>query len=461
MALARTALLLGGGSALLAVGAVPSPNNNPDVNSLDQKTYGLDASFPAHHAKVSATPLLGDRQDFYDHYMEGCRHHDREKCDETEENRIHMNVRQPPSMVNYTDLGFKKVKCPERVFKGVKKFWENHKGHEEVEAWFEGNTYTNHWDSPTYMLNVSDAKLQGGGSALTDRIKEVARHELERWTDQEVTPTSLYGVRKYTDGAVLATHVDRLPLVLSAVLNVDQDVDEPWPMELYGHDGVAYNVTLEPGEMLLYESHSVLHGRPFPLKGRHYANVFIHFEPDGHSLSHGFNSEMEDEHWDSIQDIRGGFHHNHGLPPYIKDGSLEAFKWRRENPEEEWEPRWMYEAWDHEGTGSNGAHYAANQGDIEKLQHIIDNPQHRTGVIFEPDANGWYPIHEAARGGHQDIMELLVKEGVDVNQRTDEGEGFSVLNIVYRYWPEEEDLINWLITLGAKDVDHGDSEDEL
>ena len=69
----------------------------------------------------------------------------------------------------------------------------------------------------------------------------------------------------------MATHVDRLPLVVSAIINVAQDVDEPWPLEVYGHDGVAYNITMEPGEMILYESHSVLHGRPFPLKGRYYA----------------------------------------------------------------------------------------------------------------------------------------------------------------------------------------------
>jgi hypothetical protein len=32
------------------------------------------------------------------------------------------------------------------------------------------------------------------------------------------------------------------------------------------------------GDMVLYESHSVIHGRPFPLKGKFYANIFIHFE---------------------------------------------------------------------------------------------------------------------------------------------------------------------------------------
>ena len=55
--------------------------------------------------------------------------------------------------------------------------------------------------------------------------------------------------------------MDRLPLVSSAIINVTQDVDEPWPIEVIGHDGLVYNITMEPGEMVLYESHYVLHGR--------------------------------------------------------------------------------------------------------------------------------------------------------------------------------------------------------
>ena len=58
----------------------------------------------------------------------------------------------------------------------------------------------------------------------------------------------------------MAPHVDRLPLVSSAIINVDQDVDEPWPLEVIGHDGIAVNITMVPGDLVLYESHSVIHG---------------------------------------------------------------------------------------------------------------------------------------------------------------------------------------------------------
>jgi hypothetical protein len=42
----------------------------------------------------------------------------------------------------------------------------------------------------------------------------------------------------------LSPHVDRLPLVSSAIINVAQDVDEPWPLEVISHSGKAENVTV-------------------------------------------------------------------------------------------------------------------------------------------------------------------------------------------------------------------------
>lgn len=56
----------------------------------------------------------------------------------------------------------------------------------------------------------------------------------------------------------------------SCIIQVAQDLDEPWPVEVIAHDGTAHNISMLPGDMVLYESHSVLHGRPFPLVGRHY-----------------------------------------------------------------------------------------------------------------------------------------------------------------------------------------------
>jgi prolyl 4-hydroxylase len=128
------------------------------------------------------------------------------------------------------------------------------------------------------MVAIEDTKLRGGGSALKKRLWSAAQEAVEDWMGEDLTPSSIYGIRVYKENAVLLPHVDRLPLVASAMINIAQDLDEDWPLEIYDHDGMAHNVTLQPGEMLLFESHSAIHGRPFPLKGRFAAFLFIlHF----------------------------------------------------------------------------------------------------------------------------------------------------------------------------------------
>jgi hypothetical protein len=50
----------------------------------------------------------------------------------------------------------------------------------------------------------------------------MAKDTIQEWTGEELTQCSLYGIRIYHEGAVLATHVDRMPLVSSAIINVAQ-----------------------------------------------------------------------------------------------------------------------------------------------------------------------------------------------------------------------------------------------
>ena len=57
-------------------------------------------------------------------------------------------------------------------------------------------------------------------------------------------------------------HVDRNPLIASAIVNVAQDPNmaEDWPLEVYGRDGQAVNISMVPGDMVLYESGTLIHG---------------------------------------------------------------------------------------------------------------------------------------------------------------------------------------------------------
>mmetsp|Transcript_40085 Transcript_40085/g.96790 ORF Transcript_40085/g.96790 Transcript_40085/m.96790 type:complete len:494 (-) Transcript_40085:177-1658(-) len=437
--------------------------------------YGVDVSFPMQYAQVSTNypwlphnqdpslPVpseykdmvlqpLGNRDEFYKDFLQGCRDAFGKKgarCTQNELDRIAMTRRQPQSMQNYTELGYKKIKAPESVWKLIKQFWDYNHGSAKQENWGVGNTYTNNWAVPTKMVSVEDSGLRGGGSGLKQKLWNAARDTIQEWTGQELTQCSLYGIRIYYEGSVLASHVDRLPLVSSAIINVAQDVDEPWPLEVVGHDGQARNVTMEPGEMVLYESHSVIHGRPFPLKGRFYANIFIHFEPVGHTLRHHDHDpghgDVDAKYRDALSRGTGGHESaddNDGLPPYIIRGTPEEANWRARHPDGVKSKRKSF------ATGSTVAHLAAQSGDLDTLASEVSK---KKDLLTAKDKNGWQPLHEGARGGHLDVVKYLVENGVDVNAKTHDNGG-TALWWAKQNLDEEHPVVTFLESMGALEI---------
>jgi prolyl 4-hydroxylase len=67
------------------------------------------------------------------------------------------------------------------------------------------------------MLDVGRSDLPGMSHSIRWEIVRHVKSVLEAWTHQSLVLTSLYGIRTYKEGAILAPHVDRLPLVSSAI----------------------------------------------------------------------------------------------------------------------------------------------------------------------------------------------------------------------------------------------------
>jgi len=117
---------------------------------------------------------------------------------------------------------------------------------------------------------------------IGDVADELLRHLQslhEAWCGVRLGPSAAYGMRRYRAGSVLDMHVDRPDThVVSSVLQIAQDVDEPWPLRL-DVDGRHEDVLLAPGQMVLYEGAVTAHGRPTPFEGREFVNVFLHYRP--------------------------------------------------------------------------------------------------------------------------------------------------------------------------------------
>eukprot|EP00349_Pseudokeronopsis_sp_Brazil_P001488 CAMPEP_0202960736 /NCGR_PEP_ID=MMETSP1396-20130829/4886_1 /ASSEMBLY_ACC=CAM_ASM_000872 /TAXON_ID= /ORGANISM="Pseudokeronopsis sp., Strain Brazil" /LENGTH=354 /DNA_ID=CAMNT_0049680143 /DNA_START=206 /DNA_END=1270 /DNA_ORIENTATION=+ len=352
--------------------------------------------------------------------MSGCfKIYSRRECEANERDRLRMNLQQPATQHNYTQVGFKLMKVPKDVWEPLIAFYNKWKAKKKIEKWYRGATIVNSWDSPSYMVSFEDPEFVGG-VRVKEQIWEGMRPVIEEWTGHKLTPTSLYGVRIYSEGSVLATHVDRLPLVSSCIINVDQDLDEPWPIEVYDHNGKAYNVTMEPGDIVLYESSTVLHGRPFPLKGRYYANVFVHFEP----IDHAEMNEIDEQSRSMLPGAEPlAVRRRHG-------GSLRSNTGGEEVDDNR---RFMV---------------AAARGETLILRRLLAKNH---DLISFSDENSWQPLHEAIRGGHLETVKYLVENGADIGARVKSGA--NTLGIARDTLSEGHEVINYLKGIGVPDED--------
>lgn len=194
------------------------------------------------------------------------------------------------------------------------------------------------------------------------------------------------------------------------------------------------------------------------MKGRFSAYLFIHYEPIGHSRAHGHDAEtpdnVDEQYKQASKDGVGGQSaSNGGLPPYIQRESPEEAHWKQQHPEG-WRERKPANS-----QASNKQAYkvqkAAASGDVKQLKKEITKKKE---IVSERDENGWQPLHESARGGHKEAIELLVKHGADVNARTFGGAGETALHIAKRKYGRFHPVVKYLQSLGALDV--GD-RDEL
>lgn len=428
--------------------------------------YGVDESFPMHWFPKPGTAAW---KSYHEGFLQGCE--PLARCQDTESQRLEMNREQARRQRNYTELGFGKIPAPAAAYEPAKAYWNAHRDQATEERWPEGNTYVNNWRSPTKMVSLEDGRFQPEGSLTKQAIWDGLKPVLEAWTGQKLKPTSLYGIRMYGNDAILASHLDRLPLVSSAIMQIDQDVDEPWPIEVVGHDGKAYNVTLAPGEVALYESSTIIHGRPYPLRGKFFANIFIHFIPVD---ERGENDPGVNFNWRKL--ARKGDVREYNFPePPPHEISLAAARAaslasvakplpkpplrNKKNPSPS--PAALVKEEGHQVTksgedfGSNafstgsatGAHAAAAMGDLDAL---LEDLQYHPANLNAGDENLWTPLHEAARAANSlSVIKALVLAGADLGART--VGGASALYLAKRY--RNYEAADFLESIGAPDYE--------
>ena len=126
-------------------------------------------------------------------------------------------------------------------------------------------------------------KLDAAPAELLNELRDTFRDVLVKWIDYKspLVHTATYGIRKYLRGSQLDNHYDiKNTHIISAIIHLDDASDKPWNLCIEDHHFRPHNVTMEYGDIVLYESTTCLHGRPEPFEGDSHCNMHIHFKPE-------------------------------------------------------------------------------------------------------------------------------------------------------------------------------------
>ena len=193
---------------------------------------------------------------------------------------ISMAKNQMKMQPKRTEFGYKTAKIPLELYQLI---LAQKSETSEVEGCITINLNCESWnDDRGTFLSRNNTRIFSFASdtLIKEGLNEYLKPKLEEFSGLTLNDVGFYGIRRYLNGACLWTHVDRLPThQISAILQIDQKIKEDWPLLLVDHKGQNVQIMLKPGEMLLYESAVVPHGRPIKLNGDFYDNLLVFSQP--------------------------------------------------------------------------------------------------------------------------------------------------------------------------------------
>ena len=173
---------------------------------------------------------------------------------------------------NYTTLGFKKIKIPLKLLSELQNWYKLNINNFEKEYKISESKNNSSNKVSNYICHLdNDIRTQ-----INNNIKPI----LEKWSNQNLELTSIYGIRSYTNNSFLDMHTD-IPEthIISCIIHIDDKSNNPWPLYIRDNYYRDYKIYFNWDEMVLYESARCLQERPKLFDGDYYRNLYVYYKP--------------------------------------------------------------------------------------------------------------------------------------------------------------------------------------
>jgi len=187
----------------------------------------------------------------------------------------------PPQLIVDQEKDLKKVRS---LGKGFKKARLDAKVYSRLMHHFRANIHKFKSEHEEGFIKTENPRaypsLLYQDEDFNQRLMDDLHGAHEMWSGLRVRKAACYGIRVYQPRSYLYTHLDRAHThVVSSTICVDHRLHSPWPLYIEDDRGRGHKVSIEPGEMVFFEGARLRHGRPYPLDGEYYANIFLHYTP--------------------------------------------------------------------------------------------------------------------------------------------------------------------------------------
>jgi len=196
---------------------------------------------------------------------------------------------------NYTEHGFARTRISDELLRelqqGIKDGFEDRRN----EGYTPSITGNQAWHIPR--------------DDLTAKVEDELHDKLEEWGGTNLDLTYVYGLRLFRNTTTIKMHLDKkgshsmgYVLHVGASDDYDSEVD-PWPFLIEDFNGRTHEITMVPGDLILFEAAKLVHGRPHKLNASWYCNVVGHYYP-------------RDEAWASMNHVEEA---EYAVPPKWAD----------------------------------------------------------------------------------------------------------------------------------------------